>query len=274
MVCQALTPTSDQFNLSDQRSYRSLIVDDYNKIMYCSISKVGCTTFKTMMYLRRDPSLEGSLQFRRLHTGAFLRQHGLRPLSSYHPAEVDERLRTYVKLLVVRHPLERLISAYRDKFVESNYGEKKAIRGNITGITGPVGVLNITSFLTLLTEAIKTQSTDVINYRDRHWDKQHTTCHPCFIRYDYIAKLETIDSDMEYILKFFNQTRVPHRNNSPNRRFKDSAISVGELLNALSLDVIEVLKEYYQYDFDLFSYRFNMTRNSHGLYVETGQGMC
>lgn len=37
-------------------------------------------------------------------------------LSNYTLSEVEKKLATYDKLIVVRHPLERLLSAYRNKF--------------------------------------------------------------------------------------------------------------------------------------------------------------
>ena len=68
----------------------------------------------------------------------FMRRIGLRFLSSFSSDDVAVRLATYRKLLVVRHPLARLVSAYADKVARTNpYGEK--IRRQIIAMTSPPG---------------------------------------------------------------------------------------------------------------------------------------
>ena len=45
-----------------------------------------------------------------------MHRHNLRRLSNYSKTEINRKLKTYFKFLVARHPLERLLSAYRSKF--------------------------------------------------------------------------------------------------------------------------------------------------------------
>lgn len=53
----------------------------------------------------------------------FLRSIGLRFLSTYTESQAAVRLAHYFKFAVVRHPLTRLMSAYRDKVARFNsYG--------------------------------------------------------------------------------------------------------------------------------------------------------
>jgi len=64
----------------------------------------------------------------------FMRRIGLPFLSSFSADDVREKLATYRKLLVVRHPLTRLVSAYADKVARPNpYGEQ--IRKKIIAMT-------------------------------------------------------------------------------------------------------------------------------------------
>jgi len=64
----------------------------------------------------------------------FMHRIGLRFLSSYSSDDVTDRLATYRKLLVVRHPLTRLVSAYADKIARTNpYGDE--MRRKIVAMT-------------------------------------------------------------------------------------------------------------------------------------------
>jgi formylmethanofuran dehydrogenase subunit E-like metal-binding protein len=150
------------------------------------------------------------------------------------------------------------------------------IRGNVSRYTDINGKIHVLDFLDMLAEAIKRRSTRIINYKDKHILNQYLICHPCFIKYDYIAKMETMDSDSKYIMKLFNATELPNKNTATltegNKNL--TVTTVHELLNKLNKNVTAILADYYRNDLDLFSYEVNITRDSSGRYVETGRGLC
>uniref|UniRef100_A0A8C3NMJ9 Carbohydrate sulfotransferase n=1 Tax=Geospiza parvula TaxID=87175 RepID=A0A8C3NMJ9_GEOPR len=96
---------------------RHLVVDDTHGLLYCYVPKVACTNWKRVMMVLtgqgkyRDP-LE--IPAHEAHVPS-----NLRTLSEYSVAEINARLRTYLKFVFVREPLERLVSAYRNKFTLS-----------------------------------------------------------------------------------------------------------------------------------------------------------
>jgi len=101
-------------------------------IFLCFISQVACTNWKRVLmivtgkWLGNDP-LE--IPADQAHSpGTFQR------LSNYTLPDIEKKLATYDKLIVVRHPLERLLSAYRNKlepkheksakYFQSRFGKK------------------------------------------------------------------------------------------------------------------------------------------------------
>ena len=69
------------------------------------------------------PSAGDSMPEHQVEDSTFLQSIGLRYLSSYSDVEAAVRLADYFKFTVVRHPLTRLVSAYRDKVAGFNpYG--------------------------------------------------------------------------------------------------------------------------------------------------------
>ena len=86
-----------------------ILVDDKNKFMYCTIPKVGTTTWKNVFgNLRRlkENSFENIHQWDLWHR-----------LSAYSEKGRRKRINTYFKFVFVREPFIRLISAFKDKFL-------------------------------------------------------------------------------------------------------------------------------------------------------------
>ena len=117
-ACQDLKsePTSD---------YRHLLVNNKHQILFNFIPKVSCSTWKTIW--RRLNSKNGELKM-------------LLP----HYRKDDARLMNYRKVLFVREPMSRLLSAYLSKFHswtgtqriwESRYG--RAIVKRYRGVENP-----------------------------------------------------------------------------------------------------------------------------------------
>ncbi|KAJ8369678.1 hypothetical protein SKAU_G00097060 [Synaphobranchus kaupii] len=96
---------------------KHLIVDDQHRLLYCYVPKVACTNWKrVLMVLTGDGRYHDPLQIpaNEAHVAGRLRS-----LSEFSTAEINRRLRTYLKFVFVREPFERLVSAYRNKFTRS-----------------------------------------------------------------------------------------------------------------------------------------------------------
>ena len=181
------------------QTYSRLLVDDEHNLLYCFIPKTGTTSWKFLLLnlTQGNLTLSGSIS----KTGTDFTAHkyvhsseSLQRLSEYSPAERNFRLRTYFKFLVVRNPLDRLVSAYRDKFesgVHNGHFRRRAAQ-IMKDIKPADKNMNIT-FQDFIT-CIKI-------YKNMHWELYERLCQPCFINYDYVAKFETMDEDSQTILK-------------------------------------------------------------------------
>eukprot|EP00058_Branchiostoma_floridae_P024991 XP_002610481.1 hypothetical protein BRAFLDRAFT_85622 [Branchiostoma floridae] len=102
---------------SSQKYLKGIMVVDRTKTLYCSIPKTGCTTTKFLMYNLQHGTNESAADHKLgwVHK----RSRHYRYLTDYSKEEADMRLATYNKLIVVRDPLERLASAWLDKFIHN-----------------------------------------------------------------------------------------------------------------------------------------------------------
>ncbi|XP_076144094.1 carbohydrate sulfotransferase 8-like [Alosa pseudoharengus] len=102
-------------NITPQRVSRIFVEDKY-KILYCEVPKAGCSNWKrVLMVLAGIANNVTGIKHNAVHYGNHIRQ-----LDSYNREGIAYRLRNYTKVLFVRVPLERLVSAYRDKFESPN----------------------------------------------------------------------------------------------------------------------------------------------------------
>ena len=83
-----------------------LAVNDNLKLIYCVIPKVGTTTWKRVIAKSREiqPRINRWILWKRL--------------SNYTEEKRNERLKTYFKFVFVREPLQRLLSAYKNNFLQ------------------------------------------------------------------------------------------------------------------------------------------------------------
>nr|XP_045584797.1 carbohydrate sulfotransferase 11-like [Procambarus clarkii] len=166
-----------------------------------------------------------------------------------------KKLNTYTKLLVVRDPYQRLLSAYRDKFEDKgeefyikNYAPViRTFRQNVSDSRSPKPDTGVTfsEFVSYILSLPKTSF-------DEHWRPYQQLCFPCDIHYDVIGKYETLVKDSEHFLRLIGAPETLHfPAYAPSR--------TSELLQAymasLSHHQRQGLRKVYEMDFEMFQYR-------------------
>ncbi|KRT85433.1 hypothetical protein AMK59_2187, partial [Oryctes borbonicus] len=126
-----------------------------------------------------------------------------------YPRQTTESLRkafnNSLSFLIVRHPLERLLSGYRDKIEHALPHSLHKKLGNqiimkyrpltATGKSRRTKVPTFEEFVLYLLDCVKNGET-----LDMHWTPVAEFCTPCMFDFDIIAHTETLQEDQEYLI--------------------------------------------------------------------------
>lgn len=263
------------FEQIPNRELDHLIVDDTHQIIYCYVPKVACTNWKRVMVVLSQSLISPSsgkpytdpeavppdlVHNSSLHLtfAKFWRHYG--SLSRHLMAL---KLQHYTKFLFVRDPFVRLISAYRNKFGRPNedfyrqFGSVMVRRyGNVSGSLPETAAEayaagikpTFQQFITYLLDP-ETERENIFN---EHWRQVYRLCHPCQVKYDFIGKLETLETDAEDLLKLME---VDHLLRFPSgARNRTAASWERDWFTQIPISMRRELYKLYEPDFKLFGY--------------------
>jgi hypothetical protein len=209
-----------------------------------------------------------------VHRQNELRSIGLEFLHKFPEEEQKKILETYLKVMTVRHPLDRAISAYVDKFVASKLRDpiikcidhiNKNYRDKQNQIKLKKGVNTIPSGVTI--QDFVNLVLDPTSPYNPHWDMAFNLCHPCAIQYDCVIRTETIAEDAQYILEILSQgldspleLEIVHTrtNNTVDDVTDPTFAKVLENFEKIPKYQLEQLKEVYKHDMEVFGYDFDV----------------
>ncbi|KAM4751194.1 carbohydrate sulfotransferase 12-like [Anableps anableps] len=257
------------------RELDHLIVDDTHQIIYCYVPKVACTNWKRIMVVLSqslispvtgkpytDPeSVPADLVHNsslHLTFAKFWRHYG--SLSRHLMAL---KLQHYTKFLFVRDPFVRLISAFRNKFGRPNedfyrlFGSVMLRRyGNVSGSVAETAAEAYASgmkptfhqFITYLLDP-ETERESIFN---EHWRQVYRLCHPCQVKYDFIGRLETLETDSQQLLKLLKVDHLLQFPSGPRNR--TAASWEPDWFAQIPITERRELYKLYEPDFELFGY--------------------
>ncbi|KAH0617759.1 hypothetical protein JD844_016321 [Phrynosoma platyrhinos] len=192
-----------------------IYVEEQHKLLYCEVPKAGCSNWKrVLMVLSGLAKSAANISHDAVHYGKHLKK-----LDSYDLKGIHMRLKTYTKVIFVRDPMERLVSAFRDKFEHPNsyyhpvFGKaiikKYRLNADRDALKTGSGV-RFKEFIQYLLDSHRPVGMDT------HWEQINKLCYPCVIGYDFIGKFETLEEDANYFLRLIG---APEELAFPN--FKD-----------------------------------------------------
>ncbi|KAJ1103932.1 hypothetical protein NDU88_001349 [Pleurodeles waltl] len=237
-------------SIPDPSVANMMYVEHRHKLIYCEVPKVGCSSWKRIILLLKTNMTNNYFE---LSNEVVHSRKSFQILNSYPLEKQQQLLKSYTKLMFARHPFERLVSAYRDKFLryrESEYYTKtmaqwiKSTVNKSKNSTGPVTFLEFVHFV--LGENPKNS--------DIHWRPMSSLCDPCNIHYDIIGKFQNLKEDSDQVLrsigapKDFRYPFVKEPSTQTSSNIKKTYFS-----NLSTEDLLGLMNRYHM-DFMLFGY--------------------
>nr|XP_053642954.1 carbohydrate sulfotransferase 11-like [Cherax quadricarinatus] len=173
----------------------------------------------------------------------------------------QDMLASYRKFLFVRHPLRRVVSAYRDKLYAPSDMEDMDISAHIKKtLTQKFGtssthtkddVVSFADYIRLITH----QEDDEDISWDGHWRPIHQMCNPCGIDYDFIGKFENLHEDMNHVLQWLGVDKIVRELPVPMKNTGADHLASFYLKN-LSSSLRKSFLAHYFLDYLSFEYEF------------------
>uniref|UniRef100_A0A8B9QS86 Carbohydrate sulfotransferase n=1 Tax=Anas platyrhynchos TaxID=8839 RepID=A0A8B9QS86_ANAPL len=248
-VCQKNNLLKPRSKL-DSLVANQLFVEHKHKLTYCEVPKVGCSNWKrTIFILQAGLEMEASeIEHDHIHQTSLIKR-----MAAYPPPIQEEFLSNYTKVMFTRHPLERLVSAYRDKLLHSEPYYSTTVANEIRAMfrknknsSEKVSFQEFVSFIIA----------KPMNALDIHWKPMFLLCDPCNIHYDILGKYETLGLDSEHVLKAIGapeSLQYPSLKRYGSEKRTNGDITL-EYLRQLNSEQIEKIKKLYEMDFLLFNY--------------------
>ncbi len=197
----------------EQLLYRHLLYDDKRKSLFCFVEKIGCTDMKRLLFVTAGVLPPETSE----HTWVDLKylEKGLHKASFQNRNLTDtgrmKRMRDYFKFMVVRNPLERLVSGYRNKIEPplSDLSTKfpNYVKRHILRMYRPMdfqlwlsegGRHNMSISFPEFVQYVIDTDLELLN---PHFKPMIHTCHPCRVRYHFYGNFEIFGRDMTLIIE-------------------------------------------------------------------------
>ena len=180
-----------------------MIFDETNSIMFCPIEKVACSTWTAVMANNSKSSYKVGLDL--LFKANYIHEN-LNKFDRLKKKKFERNIhQNFKKFLIVRNPLDRLVSAYHDKAYPSwfdgkpyfyyyspirNFALKNFPHSNLSNFEREWYNATFTEFVHY-----------ILSHDDVHWDSMQRYCDPCHIDYDYILRYESMERDSKNLMR-------------------------------------------------------------------------
>ena len=227
-------------------------------MIFCYVPKVACTNWKRVFTVF-DGKLKDPLDIKDKERVHYVGYNSFKEISL---SEIDWRQNVYYSFLFVRHPFERVLSAYRNKLqdpydtqYQRAYGSEvlRMLRKNLTDAEYKAGK-NVTfpEFVEYIITTHRKHGYDALN---EHWNSMHQLCNPCRVKYDFIGKMDSLIQDSDVVLKELGwNDRVKFPVKAKDKYKTDLKTLVKKYFSQIPKDMLKELYKLYEHDFKSFGY--------------------
>ncbi|KAK4307915.1 hypothetical protein Pmani_020363 [Petrolisthes manimaculis] len=248
---------------------RHLVHVKEKKFMWCPVHKAASTTWaKNLLRLVGDTNTINNYQ-------GNARKHFPPPQTSRDMHHVPKDT---TWLLIVRHPLQRLLSAYRDKMLRERKSRDRFVQmqkqivtayqdpnQTTTTTTTTNNTLNantshvptFTQFLLKVKDDVESVWTGRKRPINQHWSPYWLLCAPCQLHYHLIAHVETFTRDQEYLIHRFHmedQAVNIHSHASNFDSYEGTDEATQHYFSQVPKELLNQIIQLYLPDFILFDY--------------------
>ncbi|XP_071440162.1 carbohydrate sulfotransferase 11 [Hetaerina americana] len=253
------------FLVENKKLLDHILVDEKHQLLYCYVPKVACTNWKRIFMM-----LTGKVNSSKALDIPASDAHGkgiLMSLSNYTSDEIEFYISKFTKFVFVRHPFERLLSAYRNKleqhYLSSQYFHMRFGRHIVKHYRQNPSKDSLIKGDDVTFQEFSAYLTNPDNNSfNEHWKPIFDLCHLCIIDYDIIGKYETLYEDAEFILKQIGKSDIMFpRAVKPSKTLS----KLQKYYSTLSHKVINDLYNIYKMDFELFEYNLDDYLNNNNI---------
>ena len=179
--------------------------------------------------------------------------------------ELEYRLRNYVKIVTVRHPLIRFLLFYIG-MVESDRNTDLDLFARMNGrkryADAPGSSVRAVGFPKFAEYVVRNMSPQGIGREaDAPWMPQDIQSRPCQHGYDFVIKMETFVDDLDYLKQIFKfqESTLTDLENTANKT------TIESYYQELSDDVFKRLCDFFRLDFRIYGYYRPSSKDEVGL---------
>ncbi|KAK3887504.1 hypothetical protein Pcinc_008416 [Petrolisthes cinctipes] len=158
-------------------------------------------------------------------------------------------------VMTARHPLDRLVSAYRDKYSDGQTVRKhrflKLAMSLVKRETGEWKKRNITVTFTQFLQLVLNDQKGNMN---PHWKPCYKVCTPCVLPYKYIFNTETFNEDFSYISQKIGANLEVDQSFHIHKTPDTTTTTTAHYFTFVNPDLLRRIYKVYQIDFEMFGY--------------------